>query len=323
VTHLAELLRERGSKRFLHGALLEPTSTFFPDAWRGDAESVERLLGRVLRHAGLGELSFELEIYESGEPDESSGLHLEGVHHVGEAAAWFAGLDDDSTAHFGVARDNLRDPEGLAGILCHEAAHAFRARHGLTYFDHAEDELLTDLTTVFLGFGVLTANLTHRYRTRAEGNTRSMGGYLSPVAMSFALAAQVVARGVESADAKKLATHLEAAQEGCFLESFRFLAASRDQLLGELGLERARVRTRPNEGQPVYRIKPGWLRSSRCSGLDCGARLGSTEKVCSSCGGEIRGDVRTQAEAAAAESALADAAGGALLAKLDLGKRPR
>lgn len=320
VSRLAELLRERGSKQFLDGPIFEPTSEFFPDEWRADERSVRRLLRRVMQHAGLADFPFELTMYEHGEEDYGLDLHLEHVHHVGDAAAWFAGLDDDGTAHFGVARENLQDPEALVAIVCHEVAHAFRARHGLTYFDEAEDELLTDLTTVFLGFGLITTNLTRRYRTRREGSETKAGGYLSPVAMSFAVAVQMVSREIPIGEAKRLARHLEAAQEGCFLESYKELASTRARLMQSLGLGKSPSRARTNEGHPVWRIRGGWFRKPRCSGLDCGAPLGKDEQRCPGCGGRIRGDVADQAEATRAESALAAEAGSAILKKLGLGR---
>jgi hypothetical protein len=327
---LGELLKERGSTRFLQSPIVLPTAEFFPDVWRGDAPSVRRMLRRIMSYGGLGELGFEVELYDQGA--EALHLHTEGVHHVDDAAAWFAGLDDDGTAHFGVASYHLDDPEALPGTLCHEVAHAYRARHQLTYFDDVEDELLTDLTTVFLGFGLLTTNLTHRYRRRHESPThdsieREMGGYLSPVAMSFALAAQMVCRDVPLDMAKKLARHLEPAQEGCFLESFKELRRSREKLLTDLGIasKPALFSTAAPAGasgapamssETVFRIKPGWLRSPYCSG--CAARLSVGDARCAKCGGRVAGDVRTPAEAKAAEAALAAEAGSALLAKLGM-----
>jgi hypothetical protein len=182
VEHLAELVRHRGRRSFLDAPIIQPAPAFFPDRWDGQLTSVERLLRRILGYAGLRALTIDVEIFDEG--DEPAVFNLQGAHDVREAAAWFAGLDDDGVARFGVARYHLRDAEGLASILCHEAAHAYRARHGLTYFDADEDELLTDLTTVYLGFGIMTANLTHRVRRTGDGIAKKMGGYLSPVAMS-------------------------------------------------------------------------------------------------------------------------------------------
>lgn len=328
IDHLAELIRARGKRTFLSAQLVEPTPAFFPDPWHRDVPSVRRILRRTLDHAGLGELTFDLDLdpREATASDDAA-LPIEGAPHAHEVAAWFSGLSEDLHAHFGVVPDQLADPEGLVAILCHETAHAYRARHELTFFDPDEDELLTDLTTVYLGFGVLTANLTHRYRRRSTTTEKKMGGYLTPVVMSFALAVQVVARDLPKAEVQRIARLLEAAQEGCFLEAHRILRGRRDNLLKQLGLPADTrggaaepVRARINEGQVVFRIKGGWFRKPKCSGIDCGAALDEADTICAVCGGAIRGDVADRREAKSREEAAAHEAGQDLLRDLGLGK---
>jgi len=83
--------------------------------------------------------------------------------------------------------------------LAHEVAHAYRHAHELRISDYEVEERLTDLTTIFLGFGVLTVNASQRFRSGTSGvggswYSRSEGGYLSMQSMSYLLAARVVAR---------------------------------------------------------------------------------------------------------------------------------
>ncbi len=198
---------------------------------------------------------------------------------------------------------------------------ATAARFDLTYFDELEDELLTDLTTVYLGFGIMTANLTHAYKRRASGTVQTMGGYLSPVAMSFALAAQVVARGTPADDARAIAELLGSAQEACFVEAYRQLAAEPAELgaLDVGAVKAARWRVGVNEGQPVFRIRRRWPWRPICSGADCGVALAKDAAICPSCGGVVRGDVASMAEAGDAEDRLLGEASRDILARL--GKR--
>ena len=62
---------------------------------------------------------------------------------------------------FGVDVEQLGDGLGVTATMAHEVAHAFRSRFGLALTDPEridEEERLTDLTTIYLGAGVLTTN---------------------------------------------------------------------------------------------------------------------------------------------------------------------
>ncbi|HEY1553729.1 MAG TPA: hypothetical protein VGF94_02790 [Kofleriaceae bacterium] len=232
---LADLLRAEGGHTFLTGPLIEPNEKWFPDRWTPDAAGVERLIRRLLGHADLGALTLTLEI------DRFSDAHGEVLSdgraggHSG-TAAWFAGIRD-GVCSFGVDINQLRDPEGLVGTLAHEVAHAYRTMYEHRVPDHALEERLTDLTTVFLGFGVLTVNASQRFRSGSSGAgaswySRAEGGYLSMQSMSYLLAAQVVARGEPAGDVGRLLTPN---QRACFKAAYKELGA-RDALLGRLGL---------------------------------------------------------------------------------------
>src|SRR5262249_25485950 len=157
--------------------------------WQPDLASMRRLATRLLGYAGLDRLRVRIEPFESDDPTPSAitgAVAGASAHHVG-AAAFFAGIDGD-TCLFGADTRLFDDPDRLVAALAHETAHAFRTFHGLCVKDRDEEERLTDLTTIYLGFGVLTTNASYRYR--ASG--RMMGsmtvtewshealGYLSP-----------------------------------------------------------------------------------------------------------------------------------------------
>ncbi len=163
---------------------------------------------------------------------------------------------DDGICRFGVMTDRIADPRSLAAILCHEVAHAYRERHGLQYETHEEEESLTDLTTVYLGFGILSANLAN-WRT-SKGHPE----YMTQQALCFALAAQAVSRG---ADRKRISKFLDTNQRAFFAASCEEL--DRREVWALLGIgktspaaARAETKRSFNRGLPVYRIKGGLLR---------------------------------------------------------------
>lgn len=293
--HLRVLVKERGASTFLGARLFEPSASHFPDRFTGDVPSAKKIFRRLLTAASMANTPFEV---ESDADDPMS--EVEGLHHVREAAAWFSGIDD-GVLQFGISSETMQDGDSVVGVLCHEVAHAYRAKHDLVFFDAAEDELQTDLTTVFLGFGLLTTDLTDHYRRRRDGTERVRTGYLSAGAMSYALAVQLAAREVPRAEVKRLARLLGPGQEAFLLDGHALAHGDRAKILGTLGAASpTRVRSRPNEGQPVFRLAGGWFRKPRCGGRNCDAVLSKDAVVCPTCGGVVSGEARNRDAALAA-----------------------
>lgn len=144
--------------------------------------------------------------------------------------------------------DRIGEPELLVATLCREVARAWRHAHRLAEDDRELDGRLVDLTTVHLGFGLLTTNASCRYRAAAEpqGLHASSGGpparlaALPPEAMSFLLAVQVKARGLGFWARRNLVSQLEANQASGFRWAYRVLERPHALRLA-LGLERASV----------------------------------------------------------------------------------
>ena len=233
---LYDLVEQRGPQTFVAAPILEPTSRFFPDHWEPSAEGVHTLLLRLLAYAGLGDLHVEVHLFE--DPTRVAASWDAATRHRG-VAGWFAGIED-GVCRFGVDASRIGNPEGLTGVLCHEVAHAYRAHHGLEIANRSTEERLTDLTTIFLGFGVLTVNNTDRYRARGGGDYRVVtwesAGYLSPQAMSFLLAAQVAARRLGARERRRIEGLLEPNQAACFVAAWEQLAPDPDKLARRLGL---------------------------------------------------------------------------------------
>lgn len=79
-----------------------------------------------------------------------------------------------------IYRDRINS---VAGILAHEIAHIFLHRYGASWGDQKRNEILTDTTAAYLGFGVTIMNATF-YQFTTGGKTPEMTseyfGYLSP-----------------------------------------------------------------------------------------------------------------------------------------------
>ena len=228
---LAELVRKAGLPPFVASPIIDTTRRFLPEPYSPTLPSVDRLTRRLMQYAGLGDLETHLEPFE---PDDSDDRHT---------LAYFQGIEK-GVATFGLNVGQVADLEPIAGVMAHEVAHAFRHRRGLVVEDHEEEELLTDLTTIYLGFGVLTANARWRYRSGGEQQGSSAvtawittaAGYLPPQAFSFALAVQLVARNLAPREWKRVLASLETNQRAFAKSALETMSSDPENLSRRLAL---------------------------------------------------------------------------------------
>lgn len=64
-----------------------------------------------------------------------------------------------------------RSSEQLLAVLSHEIMHKYLRMHGLSYSSELENEILTDVATIYTGLGKLTLNGVYAEYMKYEGNT--------------------------------------------------------------------------------------------------------------------------------------------------------
>jgi hypothetical protein len=229
---LRDLVESCGHEHLVSTPVVLPSARCFPDPWSPDARGVRRLALRILRYAALDELDVEVEMFDDGQAAQAQvGALVHSKAHEG-AAAWFAGIDD-RTCRFGANVSLLDDPGGVTAALAHETAHAFRQVQEVVVEDRDLEECLTDLSTIYLGTGVLTANASLRHRSWSFGGggsslgghawSTSQLGYLSPQAMCFALAVFEQVRERGSGERRAIVDALGTNQAGFFKAARRWL----------------------------------------------------------------------------------------------------
>jgi hypothetical protein len=195
---LGRLLDRAGPDRFLTGPIFLPCDEHFPEPFRASRRGVRRLVQRLLAYVGLS-MDANVDIFDSFDPHDE--LDDEGniCPLPRGAAAYTAGIRD-GRAHVVVDLRQLDALDRLVGVLAHEVTHLYREHHGMMALDRDAEEMLTDLTSLYLGFGVFVANNAYRYRTEgglvdgaAAYNAWSEErlGYLSPAALTYLLAVQL------------------------------------------------------------------------------------------------------------------------------------
>lgn len=89
-------------------------------------------------------------------------------------------------------RKDFIDVAILIPTLAHEVAHIFLDRKNLRFENTLENEILTDVTTIMLGFGELYLSaqdeITHRINFTERQTSKFRLGYLTPDEMGYVLA---------------------------------------------------------------------------------------------------------------------------------------
>lgn len=200
-----EVLDRGGLSAFVQNPLLTPEPKWFSDQWTPDCPGVRRLILRLFDYAGLSHLDAEVGIFDASSTTWLPSSLASRTVQRGAAGLYFGTVND--VAYFGVEESELRAPESLLGVLAHEVTHAWRRHGALEAEDRAVEEELTDLTSIVLGFGILTTNTAYQYEAGADMHgaasvlkwQHSTRGYLSVELMSWLLAAYVLARGDDEA----------------------------------------------------------------------------------------------------------------------------
>jgi hypothetical protein len=190
-TRLAWLRGEFGAERLIDSPVIEPTDRFFPDAYDGGKASVQRLFERVCAYMDVSPAVVQLRAYSEA---RRPGL----VNADGELLAGSAGTYQEGSDRFLIRleRGAFAEPMQLVGTIAHELSHLRLLGENRADPEAFDNELLTDLTAVFFGFGIFMANAPRHWHSdltywpetqlrRPEYMTLPMYGY------ALALIAQV------------------------------------------------------------------------------------------------------------------------------------
>jgi hypothetical protein len=152
--------------------VMPPLTVPFPDHL-----AIQRIARQIADFIGLTDLTF-----------------IVAVAKQKEKVAGHIDLSTDEKGVFvEVDEETMKFPDAVAATLCHEACHKWLQINGLALPIESEDEILTDITSVFLGFGKIMLNgckaTNLRYETVPNGTrtiteTKSVG-YLDRDQLAF------------------------------------------------------------------------------------------------------------------------------------------
>ncbi len=194
--------------------LVLPNGQFFPDVFTGDEASVQRLLDRLLEHAGLSDMAVAVRFW--AEAQEGCGTGACGSCGPAPEQSLLERLaDDGDTWRVNVLPAEAGQPVALSSALCRALALAV-LREADAPPRQMNLDLAVDLTAVALGFGVLLLEGSHIYRKSCGGPSVVQSTALGPNELALVLALEIAASGQS---ARALNKYLSATQREAFSEA--------------------------------------------------------------------------------------------------------
>ena len=222
------LLGQFGSNAPQTAPVVLPTPEFFPDEFKGEPEDVPAMFARVANYMGVDAGKFSLYLYSENEQRRFPGLGL--ISSGGTAGLYHQPAAETDQSTIGFELSQLRDPTSLVATMAHEIGHELLLGQGRVSPEDNDHEPLTDLLTIFRGFGVFTANSTLQDRSWSDGmwsgwETKRLG-YLDQRMIGYALAKFAFARHEVSPAWQK---HIRPDVRQPMKESLRVLAVEASQ----------------------------------------------------------------------------------------------
>ena len=151
--HLTWLAEQFGKERLIQAPIIEPTPEFFPDRYDGSPDSARAMFERICGYMEVAPSLVDLQIF-----DESNRLWL--VNDKGDYLPGAAGTYQEGEQAFVIRLegDQLSSPTELAGTIAHELSHLRLMGENRCDPEAFDNELLTDLTATFFGFGIFLIN---------------------------------------------------------------------------------------------------------------------------------------------------------------------
>lgn len=198
------LLRHYGGDLFYRDTtLVLPTQECFPTLAGSESASVQSLFDCVKLYAGMRDWPCEIEA-QTKNPDKHVGTFMAVQNAPNNPLGTFS-VDEKQKVVIGYSPDLVKDLNRLIATFAHELAHY------LTYscpepppggWDNWE--FATDITAIFMGFGIFQANSSFRFQQHgdafSQGWSTSQNGYLTEAESAFALAIFLKLKEVDPED---------------------------------------------------------------------------------------------------------------------------
>ncbi|MBD81174.1 MAG: hypothetical protein CL840_19810 [Crocinitomicaceae bacterium] len=168
--------------------IITPRKSDFPFEWENDEKTAQNACGFVSDIMQIDTSSVQLEFYKNpvnrvGQGDQT--IFLESDESDPQASGLYFGKNEAGKFVIAIDKSNLNNPELILSTLSHELAHIKLLGENRI---EENDEMLTDLTSLYFGFGIFGANTSFSFYNTNESWGYRKNGYLTDIEWAYALA---------------------------------------------------------------------------------------------------------------------------------------
>lgn len=222
------LSRILGRNRMLQAQIVLPDAKHFPDPYDKSDAAAEKMFLRICDYMQVDPSRLKVEVFPDALKELKSMMPYWGTAKEGGAAGlYFHPESESDEIVVALKQSQLDDPLALAATIAHELSHVILLGGSLMDRSIKDMEPMTDLTTVFLGMGIFSANCAVRFMQWQDnskiGWSMSHLGYLPEEVFGYTLARFAHERGERS---PRWTRHLSTNLQSYFKKSAAWLESN-------------------------------------------------------------------------------------------------
>ena len=212
--------------------IIEPTKSFFDHDFKGVEEDAEFALDKICQYMDIKGVAIELYYFVEAPMEFSDegiiatqnkeGLKAESNYALGKYSE-----DGSNKFRIGLEKSKLQDTQGMIATLAHELSHLILLGEGRL---DENDEPLTDLNCIALGFGIFLSNSIFRFQQWSGvafgGWQSNRSGYIPEQVAAYAMALFQNYQQNES----KWHEHLEKSVKKMYQKNLKYLETTNKEI---------------------------------------------------------------------------------------------
>ena len=213
-----------GRDVFTKRPIIEPTPEFFPDPVVKTQKSVRNLLDQVCQYMDVDPHRVSLEMFTN--PNKLWLVNDQGKYLPTGAAGLYQSVSGH--AKIQIETSELGDLVGLVGTMAHELSHLRLMGENRVRGSEFDNELLTDLTAVFFGFGIFMGNSPRNWDSQYDlwpGTELKRPEYMTLPMFAYSIAHAAWFRNERKPE---WYSHLSSDMKPCFKQAIGYLTNTQD-----------------------------------------------------------------------------------------------
>jgi hypothetical protein len=207
--------------------ILTPTKEDFPITWNKSEDNAFEALEIICKNMQIDPKAIHLDFYDNGIKEIDMGgsiMFIQSEPGQKDSAGQYHWEKVDGKYHISIDEALLEKPDALISTLAHELAHVKILGEKQLGVD---DEMLTDLATVFFGLGIFNANTAFQFTGQHDRWGYNILGYLKIEEWAYALALFAFIRREDDPHWKQ---YLSPSIKSDFEKSLQYLIENEDEI---------------------------------------------------------------------------------------------